>query len=555
MTFSIGFCFLPGEAQEDFTWAFRCFRELGINPMAIVMDGDQAQRNASEEVFPNTPTLLCIWHVNQCILAKCKNIVGQEDWKSFEAAWRTVMQAQTIEQFDRRWLQFQTQYSNPKTQQCVIYLQNEWLKPGQRERLVEAWTNQYLHFGIRVTSRAEGAHAYIKRYLGGKKTKGDLYSSWLHIEAAIINQITAVSTRTSIQQDRAPLDIDKKLYQGCFGIVTWHALRLVQRHLKAVSLPLQPCTGSFTRTMGLPCAHICDIKKDTGGLTPSDFHEHWYWERKSTLRPLLDPLPAGRQPAANLRTARTGRILSTGEEQPTRRLPTCSACHRQGHTRSSYNCPLKLQATIATQSQMLLDMDIVARQPALVPPTITASIPAFASPTTTHSPIELPLSSQISIDVQFSTASGFPGPEQPEQPRPQAPLQKQLSPDRPEVLIKAYLAEKTAWLAQHPTVRPTEYRRARKWKNPRPKVLKEQSFYMPKERRDLDGNVIAVKANWTNEEIMVWLDHEEMKEEEEYNRLQAEFDANGQRHAENGSREVWARVVEDVTRDSERYIL
>ncbi|RKF62657.1 hypothetical protein OnM2_031043 [Erysiphe neolycopersici] len=78
---------------------------------------------------------------------------------------------------------------------------------------------------------------------------------------------------------------------------------------------------------------------------------------------------------------------------------------------------------------------------------------------------------------------------------------------------------------------------------------------MPKERRDLDGNVIAVKANWTNEEIMVWLDHEEMKEEEEYNRLQAKFDANGQRHAENGSREVWARDVEDVTRDSELYIL
>jgi hypothetical protein len=80
----------------------------------------------------------------------------------------------------------------------VTYLQNEWLKPGQRERLVEAWTSQYLHFGIQVTSRAKGAYAYIKRYLGGKKTKGDLYSLWLLIEAAVINQITAVSSRTTI---------------------------------------------------------------------------------------------------------------------------------------------------------------------------------------------------------------------------------------------------------------------------------------------------------------------------------------------------------------------
>ena len=96
---------------------------------------------------------------------------------------------------------------------------------------------------------------------------------------------------------------------------------------------------------------------------------------------------------------------------------------------------------------------------------------------------------------------------------------KQLSPDRPEVLMQAYLAEKTAWLAQHPTVRPIEYRKARKWKTPRPKILKEQAFYMPKERRDLLGVVIAEKANWTNEEIIVWLDNKERKEEEEYNKL------------------------------------
>ena len=274
MTFSIGFCFLPGETQQDFTWAFQCFQELGIKPAVIVMDGDQAQKNASEEVFPYAPTLLCIWHVNQCVLAKCKSIVGDEDWPAFEAAWRRIIQARTIEQFDKHWLNFQTQYSTPKTQQCVTYLQNEWLKPGQRERLVEAWTNQYLHFGIRVTSRAEGAHAYIKRYLGGKKSKGDLYSSWLLIEAAVINQVIAVSTRTTIQQDRAPIDIDKKLYQGCFGVITWHALRLVQQHLELVSLSLQPCTRSFTRLIGLSCAHIYNIKKATSSLTLSDFHEH-----------------------------------------------------------------------------------------------------------------------------------------------------------------------------------------------------------------------------------------------------------------------------------------
>ena len=132
---------------------------------------------------------------------------------------------------------------------------------------------------------------------------------------------------------------------------------------------------------------------------------------------------------------------------------------------------------------------------------------------------------------------------------------KPLSPDRPEVLIQAYLAEKTAWLAQHPTVRPTEYRKARKWKTPRLKILKEQVFYMPKERRNLTGTIIANKANWTNEEIIIWLDNEEKKEQDEYEELELEFVRNGNRHTENGPRDMWARLAEEHARDSERYIL
>jgi hypothetical protein len=80
---------------------------------------------------------------------------------------------------------------------------------------------------------------------------------------------------------------------------------------------------------------------------------------------------------------------------------------------------------------------------------------------------------------------------------------KPLSPDRPEVLIQAYLAAKTAWLARHPAVRSAEYRKARKWKTPRPKVLKEQVFDMLKERRNLLGSIIAKTTNWTTEKIIV----------------------------------------------------
>ncbi len=142
------------------------------------MDGEQASKNASDIVFPNTPTMLCVWHVNQCVLANCKSVFEKgEDWIEFYSLWRTLISLPTIEQFEESWLNFYTRYSTPKTQRCLDYLQKEWLKDGQKQRLLSAYTDYYLHFGLRTTSRVESSHVYIKRYLGGKKSKGDLFSS------------------------------------------------------------------------------------------------------------------------------------------------------------------------------------------------------------------------------------------------------------------------------------------------------------------------------------------------------------------------------------------
>ena len=78
---------------------------------------------------------------------------------------------------------------------------------------------------------------------------------------------------------------------------------------------------------------------------------------------------------------------------------------------------------------------------------------------------------------------------------------------------------------------------------------------MPRERRDLIGTIIADKANWTNEEIIVWLDNEDKKEQDEYNKLESEFIRNDSRHTENRQKEIWARLTEEHARDSEQYIL
>jgi hypothetical protein len=106
-------------------------------------------------------------------------------------------------------------------------------------------------------------------------------------------------------------------------------------------------------------------------------------------------------------------------------------------------------------------MDSIIRQP-LAPTAPTAP----TEPTAFNAPIASTVLTAPTASTTPVASTVLTAPTASTAPR-------QLSPDRPEVLMKAYLAEKTAWLAQHPTVQPIEYRKARKWKNLRAKVLKE----------------------------------------------------------------------------------
>ena len=52
--------------------------------------------------------------------------------------------------------------------------------------------SNYLTYNANTTSRVEGLHAFLKLYLGGKKTQGDLFTTWSNIEAAVVSQIKAI---------------------------------------------------------------------------------------------------------------------------------------------------------------------------------------------------------------------------------------------------------------------------------------------------------------------------------------------------------------------------
>ena len=62
----------------------------------------------------------------------------------------------------------------------------------------------------------------LKQYLGSKKTRGDILTTWLNIEATIVNQISRIRTEANSERNCTPLYVDRKAFCGVFSIVTWH---------------------------------------------------------------------------------------------------------------------------------------------------------------------------------------------------------------------------------------------------------------------------------------------------------------------------------------------
>jgi hypothetical protein len=136
-SFSIGFCFLPSEEETTYQWAVREFQKAvygdRFKPTIIVTDNDTGLRNSISTVWPSVPSLLCRWHVNKNVLTK-----AQETWR-----------VNGLDEF----------------------------KYSTQELYVEAYTSEFKHYGITVTSRIEGGHSCGYQYEQYDKIRDELTQS------------------------------------------------------------------------------------------------------------------------------------------------------------------------------------------------------------------------------------------------------------------------------------------------------------------------------------------------------------------------------------------
>src|SRR5262249_15698071 len=83
--------------------------------------------------------------------------------------------------------------------------------------------------------------------------------------------------------------------------------------------------------------------------------------------------------------------------------------------------------------------------------------------------------------------------------RPSSPPPKPLHPDRVEMIYIRYTTEKESWLAQNPSVRPAQYRKARGLPKYSKRAIESNRRHLPLERRKPSGEFISKHPNWTQE--------------------------------------------------------
>ncbi|KAL5161684.1 hypothetical protein HKD37_07G018932 [Glycine soja] len=221
-------------------------------PVVIVNDRDLTLMNIVKTVFPECTNLLCRFHIDKNVKAKCKTLIGQKNaWEYVMDAWGSLFHEclQKFEMACSPWPMF------------IDYVNETWIIP-YKEKVVTAWTNKVMHLGNTTTN-----------------SLGDLCSVWDAMNNMIILQHTEIKASFEISTHVVEHVFKKSLYKRLLGMVSRYALNQIATEFERVHYADKnpsSCGCVMRTTHGLPCA--CELSKYVLGSIPLD-SIHMFWRK------------------------------------------------------------------------------------------------------------------------------------------------------------------------------------------------------------------------------------------------------------------------------------
>ncbi|KAL7205966.1 hypothetical protein ACSBR2_018806 [Camellia fascicularis] len=152
--FSVGFAYLQYEREDKYAWALGILRSLmneNSLPNVIVSDRELSLMNAIAMIFPQATSLLCRWHINKNVLAKCKKLFEKkEKLDMFITSWNMLVMSSSEEVYMQRFVLLQNEFTFYV--EALQYVTSSWLDT-YKERFVTTWTDICMHLGNSTTNR------------------------------------------------------------------------------------------------------------------------------------------------------------------------------------------------------------------------------------------------------------------------------------------------------------------------------------------------------------------------------------------------------------------
>jgi len=155
LKFSAAFILVKAERENNFVWALErlkgLFTRVDAYPKVIVSDRDLGLMKAIRVVFPESCNVLCRFHIDKNVKAKCKMIVHlREAWDQVMEAWGSIVDCETEQKFEDCVIAFKVVCSPWPI--FVDYVLSTWVLP-YKEKFVKAWTDKLMHLGNTTSNR------------------------------------------------------------------------------------------------------------------------------------------------------------------------------------------------------------------------------------------------------------------------------------------------------------------------------------------------------------------------------------------------------------------
>lgn len=158
LTFCIAIAYLVAEKEENYMWALERLKSVLVDsevemPSVFISDRETTLINAIGFVFPESAHMLCTWHIKNNVLTYMqKKVKGMEleEKKSFLFDWNELVCSKNIVAYNANLQVLHEKYASHTS--LLKYIHEIWLDT-YKDRFVQAWTDDYKHFGNYTSNR------------------------------------------------------------------------------------------------------------------------------------------------------------------------------------------------------------------------------------------------------------------------------------------------------------------------------------------------------------------------------------------------------------------